>query len=108
MTRPLSTLALLLVPALAVATGAPASAEPAARAVAECRAELRAQLGEDALRGHRVAGIAGNSRGTRVTIVAQADRRYRFECVSGRDGALVAATLDPPRPGGPQLAAGRR
>ena len=49
-----------------------------------------------AIRSYRIGEIAGNSRRTRVTIYANADRRYTFECAAGADGRVLTASLNPP------------
>ena len=85
---------------------APAAAEPAGRAVAQCRAELLAQFPEGAVRNHRVAEISGNSRRTTVRIGVNADQRYVYQCTAGADGSLLTAAFDPPRDR--QLASGQR
>lgn len=94
-------IALLAVPALAGAalfTAAPASALDASdsQAVAQCRADLFGRFAPGAIRSHRIGEIAGNSRRTRVTIYASADRRYTFECATGADGRVQSASLNPP------------
>ena len=101
---------LILVPLAfvsALATVQPAAAEPAERAVAQCRAELLSRFGPDEIRNYRVASIAGNSRRTRVTFSVTADQRYTFECATDARGQVLLANVDPPR-GGTQLAAGQR
>lgn len=85
----------------------PAAAEPAERAVAQCRAELLSRFGPDEIRNYRVASITGNSRRTRVTFAVTADQRYTFECAADARGQILVANIDPPR-GGTQLAAGQR
>ena len=90
--------------ALLVAT--PAMAGPQEQAVAQCRAELIGQFPDGAIRNYRLARIGGNSRGMRIRFVVNADRRYSFECRSGGDGQLIAATFNPPRDR--QLAAEQR
>ncbi len=85
----------------------PAAAEPAERAVAQCRAELLSRFGGDEIRTYRVASITGNSRRTRVTFSVTADQRYTFECATDARGQILIANIDPPR-GGTQLAAGQR
>ena len=84
---------------------AQAISEAEGRAVAQCRAEMLSQFPEGAVRNHRIGEIAGNSRQTRVTIYANADRRYTFECATDADGRIVTAALNPPR-GDTRLAAG--
>ncbi len=108
MTSPLKTLIvvpLAFVSAFLVAQ--PAAAEPAERAVAQCRAELLSRFGADEIRTYRVASISGNSRRTRVTFAVTADQRYTFECATDARGQILLANIDPPR-GGTQLAAGQR
>jgi len=109
MTRPARALALLfpatLIAAAAAAATPAAAADPAGRAVAQCRAEMLEAFPADSIRNHRIGEIAGNSRRTRVTIYVNADRRYTFECVAGRDGVVVAS-FDPPLRA--QLASGGR
>jgi hypothetical protein len=85
----------------------PAAAEPAERAVAQCRAELLSRFAQDEIRNYRVASITGNSRRTRVTFAVTADQRYTFECAADARGQILLANIDPPR-GGTQLAAGQR
>ena len=98
MTSPLRLVPVLLPVALfgSAFLAAPASAQNDARAVAQCRAELERQFPEGALRSHRVASIRGNSRRVTVNLVATADRRYTFECVTDGDGAIQTAALNPP------------
>jgi hypothetical protein len=103
-----SPLRLTIAPAIlfsALLSPAPALAEPDARAVALCRAEMLEQFPEATVRSHRVASISGNSRGTRVRILVNADRRYTFECTANAAGILTAA-FDPPRDR--QIATGQR
>lgn len=85
-----------VVAALLVAAPAQA-AEPAQRAVNQCRAEMLSQFPEGAVRSYRVSDISGNSRRTRVTINVTADRRYTFECAIDGEGRISTATFDPPR-----------
>jgi hypothetical protein len=85
-----------------------ASADPAERALAACRAELAGHFADGEIRDYRVASIAGNSRRTRITFIVNADRRYQVECTAGRDGSAELASFDPPRPEDRQLAAGAR
>ena len=97
----LRSIAFLAVPALAgaaLSTAAPAAAlgESDSRAVAQCRADLFSRFDEGAIRSYRIGEIAGNSRRTRVTIYANADRRYTFECAAGADGRVLSASLNPP------------
>ena len=93
-----------LVPAAALGFALPAlspaeaASEAEGRAVAQCRAELLRQFPEGVLRSHRIGAIAGNSRRTRVTIHATADRRYTFECAADAEGRILAAALTPPAP----------
>ena len=99
MTSPLRMLPVLLPAALigsAFLAASPASAQNDARAVAQCRAELERQFPDGALRSHRIASIRGNSRRVTVSIVANADRRYTFECVTDGNGAVQTAALNPP------------
>ena len=108
MTRPLILVPLAFVATIAsLSLAAPASAEPAARAVAQCRAELLSRFDSGAIRSYRVASIAGNSRRTRVTFTVNADQRYSFECAADSLGQILVANLDPPRSGA-RLAAGQR
>ena len=111
MTRPLSLIPAAIAPALLLAGAfapTPAVAGPAERAVAQCRAEMLARFPEGSVRAYRLAEVAGNSRGTRITYRLTADRRYRFDCTADSEGRLQVASLDPPRQAGPQLAAGER
>ena len=98
MTSPLRLVPVLLPVALlgSAFLAAPASAQNDARAVAQCRAELERQFPEGALRSHRVASIRGNSRRVTVNLIANADRRYTFECVTDGAGAIQTAALNPP------------
>ena len=98
MTSPLRMLPVLLPVALlgSAFLAAPASAQNDARAVAQCRAELERQCPAGVLRSHRIASIRGNSRRVTVSIVASADRRYTFECVTDGSGAVQTAALSPP------------
>ena len=98
MTSPLRLVPVLLPVALlgSAFLAAPASAQNDARAVAQCRAELERQFPEGALRSHRVASIRGNSRRVTVNLIATADRRYTFECVTDGNGAVQTASLNPP------------
>ena len=108
MTSPLKSL--MIVPLAfvsALIAAQPAAAEPAERAVAQCRAELLSRFGGDEIRSYRVAAISGNSRRTRVTFSVTADQRYTFECATDARGQILIANIDPPR-GGTQLAAGQR
>ena len=98
--------AVLLSAALPALSPAAAASEAEGHAVAQCRAELLRQFPDGALRSHRVGTIAGNSRATRVTLHATADRRYRFECAADAQGRIVTATLTPP--GATRLAAEQR
>jgi len=98
--------AALLGSTLWVFSPAQAASEAEGRAIAQCRAELFTQFPEGALRSHRVGEIAGNSRRTRVTLYATADRRYTFECTTDADGQIVTASLNPPA--STQLAADRQ
>ena len=86
----------------------PAAAEPAQRAVSQCRAELLSRFPEGALRSYRVTDISGNSRRTRVTIAVTADRRYTFECAADSAGRILTAAFDPPRADANQVAIGQR
>lgn len=112
MTRPLSLIPVLLAPALFASSLLPAAPAvaggPAERAVAQCRAEMLSQFPEGTVRSYRLAEVAGNSRGTRITFRLTADRNYRFDCRAGADGRVEVASIDPPRGGEPQLAAGQR
>ncbi|MBX3561172.1 MAG: hypothetical protein KF780_05105 [Sphingomonas sp.] len=83
----------LALPALSPAF---AASEAEGRAVAQCRAELARQFPEGALRSQRVGAISGNARQTRVTLYANADRRYTFDCVADGAGRIVTAELTPP------------
>ena len=106
-----SSLLIMAVPALFASTlflATPAFAESDGRAVAQCRAELMSRFEPGAIRSYRIREIAGNARRTRVTIYVNSDRRYTFECAAGANGEVLAASFDPARSGGPQLAAGRR
>lgn len=102
MTSPLRILP-MIVPALVFGSAlwalspAQAASEAESRAVAQCRTELLRQFPEGTLRTHRVGEIAGNSRRTRVTLYATADRRYTFECATDADGRVTTASLNPPR-----------
>jgi hypothetical protein len=73
-----------------------AVSEAEGRAVAQCRAELVSQFPDGSLRSHRIGAIAGNSRQTRVTFYATADRRYTFDCAVDGEGRIVTASLNPP------------
>lgn len=102
MTSPLRLLPLLVPAALAgsalfASSPAYAMSNAESRAVAQCRAELVRQFPDGALTSHRVGAIAGNSRHTRVTLYATADRRYTFECAADANGRVVTAALNPPR-----------
>ncbi len=112
MTSPYKSVALLFVPALvgsALSTASPAAAlGPAERAVADCRVQALGQFGPGEVRSHRIGEIAGNSRGTRVTVYLTANRRYTFQCAADAQGRIVTASFNPARPGGPRLAAGQR
>lgn len=98
----------LFASALFVAVPAAAADAVESRALASCRAELFAQFPDGAIRTHRVDEISGNSRRTRIAFSVTADRRYTFECATGRNGEIVTAELDPPRGQDNQLAAGQR
>ena len=108
MTRSILLSALPLAAALFASTPASALSDSDGRAVAACRAEMLSRFDSGAVRSFRIGEIAGSSRNTRVTIYVNADRRYTFECATGRDGQIQTASFTPARPGGPQLAAGAR
>lgn len=111
MTSPLR-IPLAIFPAAALGLALPAlspafaASEAEGRAVAQCRAELVRQFPEGALSSHRVGAISGNARRTRVTLYANADRRYTFDCVADGEGRIVTAALTPP--GATRLAAEAR
>ncbi|WP_129793348.1 hypothetical protein [Sphingosinicella sp. CPCC 101087] len=99
----------LIASAFLLPSAAPAaSADPAERALAACRAELTGRFAEGEIRDYRVASITGNSRRTRITFIVNADRRYQVECAAGRDGSAELAGFDPPRSEDRQMAAGQR
>ncbi|MDQ4087490.1 MAG: hypothetical protein M3177_05720 [Pseudomonadota bacterium] len=106
MTRPVSLIPLLFASAL-IAVAPTLAAGPDERAVSQCRAELLSQFPQGAIRDYRVASIEGTSRRTRVTFAVSAERRYRFECSTGRDGQILLTSFEPTR-SGDRLAAGRR
>jgi hypothetical protein len=105
---PLLAAAVLASALLASSPGAAAVADQAEHAVAACRAELMSRFTEGEIRSHRVTSIAGNSRRTRISIVVNADRRYVFECATGRDGSVELASFDPPRSADRRLASDQR
>jgi hypothetical protein len=99
-----------VLPLAALFASAPASAVPDSegRAVAACRAEMLSRFEPGQVRSYRVGEIAASSRGTRVTLYVNADRRYTFACAADGQGQVVTASIDPPRGAGHQLAAGER
>ena len=98
MTRLISSLAGVALAASLAGLATPASAEPAGRAVDQCRAELIASFPADAIRSHRVLSIDNSSsRRTEVSFSVTADRRYRFECTVDSRGRIVTAAFSPAR-----------
>ena len=95
-------LILLLAPTLvgsslvAYGPASAAAAENDGRAVAQCRAEVLRHFPAETIRSLRIASITGNSRRTRVEMFVTTDRRYSFECTTGRDGQVVIASWNPP------------
>src|SRR3954469_340029 len=96
--------------AAALLASAPASAltDSEGRAVAACRTEMLSRFDAGQVRSFRVGEIAGSARATRVTLYVNADRRYTFACAADGQGQVVTASIDPPRGGARQLAAGGR
>ncbi len=96
MTRPLITLSALLVPALIALAPSPASAEPGARAVSRCQADMLARFEPGAVRSYRIASIAQSARRVRVNFYVTTDQRRAFECTVNLDGRILTASFDPP------------
>lgn len=101
-------LAALPLAALLAASPAASMSDSEGRAVAACRTEMLSRFDAGQVRSYRVGEIAGGARATRVTLYVNADRRYTFTCAADGQGQVVTASIDPPRGGARQLAAGGR
>jgi len=108
MTRQILLAGLPLAAALLSAAPASALSDAEGRAVAACRAEMLSRFDAGQVRSFRVGEIAGGARATRITFYVNADRRYTFACSADGQGQVVTASIDPPRGGARQLAAGGR
>ncbi|MGQ0558687.1 MAG: hypothetical protein ACT4OE_03755 [Sphingosinicella sp.] len=97
MTRLISSITGFALAASLAGLATPASAEPAGRAVDQCRAELIASFPADTIRSSRILSIDISSRRTEVTFSVNADRRYRFECTVDSRGRIVTAAFNPAR-----------
>jgi hypothetical protein len=106
MTRQFLLAALPLGAALLASAPAQALSDSEGRAVAACRTEMLSRFDSGQVRSYRVGEIAGTSRGTRVTLYVNADRRYTFACAADGQGRVVTASIDPARGGARQLAGG--